>query len=243
MWEKAKHNTTMITLPEDFEKRVKIQLGDEFDAFMASFDNGKISALRLDNGCDPESVFPGELSPVDWCPTGFYYEEDLKPGSHPYHEAGVYYIQDASAMLPAEMLNPSLGEIVLDLCAAPGGKSTQLGKKLMGEGLLVSNEIIPSRAKILSENIERMGITNCVVTNEAPEDLSQKLPCFFDRILVDAPCSGEGMFRKNPDAMKEWSLENVKICADRQDYILDEAVKMCYNTLKYYPKSGENCIL
>lgn len=239
----------MITLPKDFEKRMKAQLGEEFDEFLSSFDNGKISALRLDNDTDPEDIFPGALSKVDWCKTGFYYDDNLHPGTHPYHEAGVYYIQDASAMLPAEMLNPVPGDIVLDLCAAPGGKSTQLGKKLAGKGLLIANEIIPSRAKILSENIERMGITNCIVTNEAPEDLSEKLPSFFDKILVDAPCSGEGMFRKNPDAMNEWSLDNVKMCADRQDYILDEAVKMLksggtivYSTCTFSPEEDEECM-
>lgn len=247
-WEKAKHNVFMINLPQDFEKRMKSQLGDEFNEFLASFENGKIFALRLCEDAD-DSIFPDALSPVAWCPTGFYYEESLKPGSHPYHEAGVYYIQDASAMLPAEMLDVNPGDIVLDLCAAPGGKSTQLGKKLKGEGLLVSNEIIPSRSKILSENIERMGISNCIVTNEAPEDLSKKLPEFFDKILVDAPCSGEGMFRKNPDAMNEWSLDNVKMCADRQDYILDEAVKMLksggtivYSTCTFSPEEDEECM-
>lgn len=239
----------MITLPKDFEKRMNLQLGDEFADFLASFDEGKISALRLSKNLNPEDVFPGSLSKVDWCPTGYYYGNDLNPGQHPYHEAGVYYIQDASAMLPAEMLNPVPGDIVLDLCAAPGGKSTQLGKKLAGKGLLIANEIIPSRSKILSENIERMGITNCIVTNEAPEDLSKKLPLFFDKILVDAPCSGEGMFRKNPNAMDEWSLENVKMCADRQDYILDEAVKMLksggtivYSTCTFSPEEDEECM-
>ena len=239
----------MITLPKDFEKRMNSQLGDEFDDFIASYNEGKISALRLDDGISPEDVFARSLEKVAWCPTGYYYEEDLTPGQHPYHDAGVYYIQDASAMLPAEMLNPVPGDVVLDLCAAPGGKSTQLGKKLAGKGLLVANEIIPSRAKILSENIERLGITNCIVTNEAPENLSNKLPSFFDKILVDAPCSGEGMFRKNPDAMNEWSLDNVKMCADRQDYILDEAVKMLksggtivYSTCTFSPEEDEECI-
>jgi len=239
----------MITLPEDFEKRMKSQLAEEYNAFLASFDEGKINALRLDTDLRPEDVFGTPLSKVKWCPTGYYYDDTLTPGQHPYHDAGVYYIQDASAMLPAEMLDPSPGEVVLDLCAAPGGKSTQLGKKLQGKGLLVANEIIPSRAKILSENIERMGIINCLVTNEAPEDLSKKLPAFFDKILVDAPCSGEGMFRKNPDAMDEWSLENVKMCADRQDYILDEAVKMLknggsivYSTCTFSPEEDEECM-
>lgn len=239
----------MITLPKDFEKRMKLQLGDEFADFISSFDEGKINALRLSNNLNPEDIFPGSLSKVSWCPTGYYYEDNLNPGQHPYHEAGVYYIQDASAMLPAEMLNPVPGDIVLDLCAAPGGKSTQIGKKLEGKGLLIANEIIPSRSKILSENIERMGITNCIVTNEAPEDLSKKLPAFFDKILVDAPCSGEGMFRKNPNAIDEWSLDNVKMCADRQDYILDEAVKMLkpggtivYSTCTFSPEEDEECM-
>lgn len=169
---------------------------------------------------------PFSLSPVPWAENGYYYEKTDQPGKHPYHEAGVYYIQEPSAMAPVPMLQVKPGDRVLDLCAAPGGKSTQIAAALMGEGLLVCNEINPQRAKILSENIERMAVCNACVTNETPERLSEFFPEYFDKILVDAPCSGEGMFRKNEDACGEWSPENVEMCAARQDGILDEAAKM-----------------
>ena len=225
-------------------------LGDEYQAFLDSYDEGKICALRVntlklrsaaDDATAADGVTTadakiravlakttGTASPeqVGWCSRGFYYDEETRPGAHPYHEAGLYYIQDASAMMPAELLDPRPGDYVLDLCAAPGGKSTQIGVMLGGEGLLISNEIHPARAKILSENIERLGIKNAIVTNETPDSLSAKFEEALDKILVDAPCSGEGMFRKNEDACAEWSPENVKMCAKRQDDILNEAVKM-----------------
>ena len=118
------------------------------------------------------------------------------------------------------------GQRVLDLCAAPGGKSTQIAAAMEGSGILISNEILPARAKILSENVERMGIVNAVVTNESPDRLAERFTDYFDRILVDAPCSGEGMFRKNPEACEQWSEANVKLCAARQDEILDCAAGM-----------------
>ena len=129
-------------------------------------------------------------------------------------------------MAPVFFLDPKPGEVILDLCAAPGGKSTQIGARMQREGLLITNEIHPQRAKILSENIERMGISNAIVLNETPTKLGERFPAFFDKILVDAPCSGEGMFRKNDEAGNEWSLDNVTLCANRQDEILDEAAKM-----------------
>ena len=157
---------------------------------------------------------------------GYYYDGATAPGKHPYHEAGLYYIQEASAMAPVGFLDVKPGEFVLDLCAAPGGKSTQIGALLHGTGLLVSNEIHPTRARILSENVERMGLAGVCVTNESPERLAEVFPAYFDKILVDAPCSGEGMFRKNEIALTEWSEENVRLCGERQDGILDEAAKM-----------------
>lgn len=182
------------------------------------------------------------MEPVPWEENGFYYTQD-GPGRHPYHEAGVYYIQEPSAMAPAVFLGVQPGERVLDLCAAPGGKTTQIAGKMQGRGLLVSNEINPQRAKILSENVERLGIRNALVLNETPERLAQVFPGCFDRILVDAPCSGEGMFRKNENAGEEWSLENVEQCARRQDGILDCAVTMLrpggrlvYSTCTFAPR-------
>ena len=169
------------------------------------------------------------------------------PGKSPYHAAGLYYIQEASAMLPVTRLSvDSSGLKVLDLCAAPGGKSTQIASYMKGKGLLVSNEIVPQRARILSENIERMGVSNALVISEDPERLADKFVGFFDRILVDAPCSGEGMFRKHPEAIKEWSIENVKMCAKRQEMILDCAVRMLsangrivYSTCTFSPDEDE----
>lgn len=214
-------------LPQDFMKRMQEMLGEEYDAFLQSYENTNYQALRVNrlkgsvedffSACD----FGGELSPVTWTCDGFYYPETLRPGKHPYHEAGVYYIQEPSAMMPAALLDACPGERILDLCAAPGGKSTQIASAMQQQGILVSNEIHPARAKILSENMERMGVRNAIVTNEAPKALALRFPFYFDRIMVDAPCSGEGMFRKNDEAISQWSLENVQICADRQNEILD----------------------
>ncbi len=166
------------------------------------------------------------LTKVPWAATGFYYESMDQPGRHPYHAAGLYYIQEPSAMAPAPLLETQPGERILDLCAAPGGKASQIAAAMQGRGLLVCNEIHPARAKILSENMERMGTGNACVTNESPLRLTEIFPEYFDRILVDAPCSGEGMFRKNEDACAEWSLENVMLCAKRQAEILDCAARM-----------------
>lgn len=221
-------------LPEAFLKRMQNQLGAEYDDFLASYDRPKNQALRLNALKKTES---GEsmkecltalfhVEKVPWAPNGYYYDGGTSPGKHPYHEAGLYYVQEPSAMAPAGFLDVRPGERILDLCAAPGGKSTQIGALLRGTGLLVSNEIHPARARILSENVERMGIAGACVTNESPERLAEAFPAYFDKILVDAPCSGEGMFRKNEIALTEWSEENVRLCGERQDGILDEAAKM-----------------
>lgn len=221
-------------LPEAFLKRMEDQLGAEYPAFLASYDLPRHQALRLNTWKKTESGESMEQAltalfrteKVPWAQNGFYYDGETQPGKHPYHEAGLYYIQEPSAMAPVSFLEVTPGDRVLDLCAAPGGKSTQIGALLRGEGLLVSNEINPSRAKILSENVERMGLPNVCVCNESPERLAEAFPEYFDEILVDAPCSGEGMFRKNEIALTEWSPENVRLCADRQDGILDQAAKM-----------------
>lgn len=225
-------------LPEKFLERMKEMLGGEYDAFVQSLEQDKYQALRLnplkkkyteDGGSrnsSAEDLNTFHLTQVSWERNGFYYTKEDQPGKHPFHEAGVYYIQEPSAMAVVPLLEVQPGEKVLDLCAAPGGKSTQIAGYLQGEGLLVCNEIHPARAKILSENIERMGVSNACVTNETPTRLSEKFPGYFDRILVDAPCSGEGMFRKNEVACEEWSPENVELCAARQDEILDCAAQM-----------------
>ena len=187
---------------------------------------------------------------VPWCDNGYFLNNDdfneIRPGKHPLHEAGAYYIQEPSAMAPVAYMDIRPGDRVLDLCASPGGKSTQIAALLRGEGILVSNEIMPDRAKILSENIERMGVRNALVISEDPRNISDRFYGFFDKILVDAPCSGEGMFRRSDVAINEWSLDNVANCAKRQEWILDEAAKMlreggtlCYSTCTISKEENE----
>lgn len=240
----------MVRLPEDFKIRMKDMLGEEYDDFIKSYDDESVHGLRI----NPLKYIPGtldifNLEQVPWCKTGFYYMPDSKPGKHPYHEAGVYYIQEPSAMITGELAAVMPGEKVLDLCAAPGGKSTHLAGAMNGQGLLWSNEIHPARARILSQNIERLGITNCVVSNETPERLADRLGGFFDKVIVDAPCSGEGMFRKNPEACGEWSRGNVELCAVRQQDILDETDRMLkyggkliYSTCTFSKEENESTI-
>ncbi|MFW5676062.1 MAG: RsmF rRNA methyltransferase first C-terminal domain-containing protein [Acetivibrio ethanolgignens] len=240
-------------LPKEFENRMKNMLGEEYTAFLSSYDEKKWQSLRINTLKAKKENFLSEkkfsLEPVAWCETGYYYGDGEQPGKHPYHEAGVYYIQEASAMAPGTYLEAQPGERILDLCAAPGGKSTQAACMLQGEGLLVCNEIHPARAKILSENIERMGVRNALVTNETPQALEKAFPLYFDRILVDAPCSGEGMFRKNEEARQEWSPVNVELCARRQQEILQCASNMLkpggrlvYSTCTFAPLENENIV-
>ncbi len=241
-------------LPKNFEERMKQMLGKEYEAFLLEYEREEYHSLRINTlktdfaSLDEKSHF--KLEPVAWTRTGYYYDNLVcQPGKHPLHEAGAYYIQEASAMAPAEYLGAKPGEYILDLCAAPGGKTTQIACDMQGEGILVSNEIHPARAKILSENVERMGIKNALVLNETPQKLEKVFQAYFDRILVDAPCSGEGMFRKNDQAMDEWSLENVELCARRQDEILACAAnmlkpggKLVYSTCTFAPQENEGTI-
>ena len=202
---------------------MKKELGNEYADFLASYEEAPYIALRVNTLKLSAQEFCSMVDfckdNVDWCPTGFYYEG--KKGNHPSSIAGLFYSQDPSAMIAAETIEINEGDKVLDLCAAPGGKSTQLASKLGGTGLLVSNEVVPQRAKILCENIERMGIKNAVVTNMYPEKMENHFRGFFDKIVVDAPCSGEGMFRKDDVAIQEWSIEHTISCAQRQLSILD----------------------
>ena len=245
-----------LALPRGFAERMRDMLGEDFEAFCASYQKPSHPSLRTNTlKVTPEELkgiapFVGDAIP--WQETGFYYpaDGDIRPGKHPLHEAGAYYIQEASAMLPASLYPPTPGERVLDLCAAPGGKATQLAAALGGEGLLVANEIHPTRAAILSQNIERMGVRNAVVVNATPAELARKFPAFFDKIVVDAPCSGEGMFRKEADAVTMWSPENVSLCAARQAEILEEAAKMLapdgylvYSTCTFAPAENEGAVL
>ena len=238
-------------IPVDFLNRMKSLLNTEYEDFAASYEKEKYQALRL----NPLSIGDGvrgsfsNFTEVPWEKNGFYYDSSFRPGKHPLHEAGAYYIQEPSAMSAVAVLAPEEGDVVLDLCAAPGGKSTQIAGRLNNTGLLVSNEIIKDRAKILSQNIERLGIRNAVVLNESPEKLATVFNSFFDKILVDAPCSGEGMFRKEDSASTEWSLSNVALCAERQKNILESAAvmlksggKLCYSTCTFSVEENEGVI-
>lgn len=238
-------------IPEAFTARMKRLLGEEYDAFAESFNRPRAVALRLNplkTDSAPDLTQFG-LRPVPWEPNGFYYRPETRPGKSAYHEAGLYYLQEASAMAPAALLDARPGERVLDLCAAPGGKSTQLAGYMQGRGLLVCNEINPKRAKILASNIERLGISNALVLNEHPQKLEERFEGYFDKILVDAPCSGEGMFRKEEAAVTDWSEETVLMCARRQAEILHSASRMLkkggrlvYSTCTFSPEENEGSV-
>ena len=239
--------------PKEFLQKMRILLKDDYDRFLKSCREERNRGLRVNTLKISREKFlrmsPFKLEPVPWAPEGFYYDEKDRPGKHPYHEAGLYYIQEPSAMAVGILADPRPGEKVLDLCAAPGGKTTHLAMKMEGKGLLVVNEIHPSRARVLSQNVERMGIRNAVVVNEPPARLAERFPGFFDRIVVDAPCSGEGMFRKDPEAREEWSPENVEMCAARQLDILKDAAfmlkpggRLIYSTCTFSPEENEGVI-
>ena len=233
-------------LPEAFLERVKHQLGEEYEDFLRSLERPRAVALRYNPLKGEAPALPFVREPVPWEPMGFYYDPDSRPGLHVYHEAGVYYLQEASAMAPVALLAPQPGEKICDLCSAPGGKTTQIAGRMMGKGFLLCNEYSPKRAKILSRNIERMAVSNALVTNETVDRLAARFPGFFDRVLVDAPCSGEGMFRKEEAAVTDWSQETVEMCARRQAEILDSAAKMVrpggrlvYSTCTFAPEEDE----
>ena len=236
-------------LPEAFLQRIQTQLGEEYPAFLQSLERPRAVALRFNplKGDAPQLPFVAE--PVPWEPLGYYYDPNTRPGLHVYHEAGVYYLQEASAMAPVALLDPQPGEWVCDLCAAPGGKSTQIAGRMMGAGFLLCNEWSPKRAKILSRNVERMGIPNALVTNETPDALTKRFPAAFDRVLIDAPCSGEGMFRKEEAAVTDWSPETVEMCARRQADILHAGAqlvrpggRLVYSTCTFAPEEDEMAV-
>ena len=233
-------------LPQDFLDRMQGQLGAEFPEYLQSLERPRAVALRMNplKGDLPRMDFVGQSVP--WEPMGYYYDPNARPGLHPYHEAGVYYLQEASAMSAVALLDPQPGEKICDLCAAPGGKTTQIAGRMAGEGFLLCNEINPKRAKILGRNIERMGVANALVTNEHPARLAERYPGFFDRVLIDAPCSGEGMFRKEEAAVTDWSLETVQMCAARQKEILHSGAqllkpggRLVYSTCTFAPEENE----
>lgn len=222
----------MKNLPAQFLERMKNLLGDEFDDFISSMNNEPVRSFRVNTDKilleDFEKINIFSDDKIPYVSNGYYFNYD-KIGNHPYHHAGMIYIQEPAAMAPAECIDINPDWTVLDMCAAPGGKSTQIKNKLGENGILVSNEIIPSRCKILTGNIERLGLRNCVTTCMDTGKLSKIFPKTFDMIMVDAPCSGEGMFRKDDTAIDEWSIENVNKCAVRQAEILENAAIMLKN--------------
>lgn len=241
-----------MTLPAKFENRMKRILGneEEYQKFIAAFESNPTRGLWV-NGlkpCDnePSSLIPkGNLRSISFSSNAFYFEMD-GIGNSPLHHAGAVYVQEPSAMAPVSCCKIEPGMKILDLCAAPGGKSLQAATRLCGKGVIVSNEIVPSRAKILMQNIERLGVRNSVVTNTDSKALADAFPQYFDLVIVDAPCSGEGMMRKNPLAVSEWSIENIKMCAERQKEILSNAAKtvkpggsLLYSTCTFATEENE----
>ncbi len=241
-------------LPEAFLNRMKQMLGAEYDAFLASYAQERTYGLRINplkrgQGVSPDAL-PFSLQPVPWTEEGFYYDPAEQPGKHILHEAGAYYIQEPSAMAVAEVLDPQPGERILDLCAAPGGKATHIAGKMAGQGFLLANEPMPDRAKILARNLERCGVKNAAVSCNKPETLAKTFEGFFDRILVDAPCSGEGMFRKDEEAVAQWKPDLPAFCAERQQAILEQAAMMLraggrlvYSTCTFAPEEDEGVVL
>ncbi|WP_099974801.1 RsmB/NOP family class I SAM-dependent RNA methyltransferase [Lactobacillus terrae] len=235
-----------LNLPQEFKLKYKSLLGDRASRLFDAMELESSNAFRLNPLKENyENVSISMKSPIEYSKLGFFGDID---GNSIDHLAGYLYSQEPSAMFAAEVVNPS-DEKVLDLCAAPGSKSTHLASKMMGQGLLVSNEINDKRARILSSNIERMGISNTVVTSNSPKDFEKSFSEYFDKILVDAPCSGEGMFRKDPESVKFWSQEYVEQCANRQKNILNSAYKLLkvggtlvYSTCTFAPEENEQNI-
>ena len=243
----------MVNIPEEFEMKMKKLLGGEYEEFLASYDRPRNFGLRVNvDKISPgefEKIAPFHLTKIPWTENGYYYEEQDMPARHPFYYAGMYYLQEPSAMTPASRLVSQPGDKVLDLCAAPGGKATELGARLHGQGVLVANDISASRAKALLKNIEVFGIRNSFVVNEVPAKLAENFQEFFDKILVDAPCSGEGMFRKDPAVAKVWDSNKPFECAKQQKEIITRAAQMLapggnmlYSTCTFSPEENEQVI-
>ena len=234
-------------LPETFQDRIRRQLGDQLPAFLLAMEKPAEHGIRMNPAKPCEAAVRWMTADrILWETNGWYLNQDETPGSTIWHEAGAFYLQDPAAMIPVNVLDPKPGEYILDLCAAPGGKATQIGTAMKGKGLLVCNEPIPKRAQILSRNLERMGILNAAAVCALPEQLAEKWPDGFDAVLVDAPCSGEGMFRKDKNTRDEWTKEKASGCAARQKEILSAAARlvrpggrMVYSTCTFNPEENE----
>lgn len=218
-------------LPVEFEEKMRRLLGGEYEDYLACYQEPRYYGLRVNTKKISVEEFlricPFEIHPVPWIENGFYYDgERVSPAKHPYYFAGLYYLQEPSAMTPANRLPVEPGDKVLDVCAAPGGKATELGAKLQGKGLLVANDISSSRAKGLLKNIEVFGIGNVLVLSEEPGKLTEYFPEYFDKILIDAPCSGEGMFRKDRKMVKAWEEHGPAFFSKLQRSIVMQAAQM-----------------
>ena len=242
-----------MALPEEFQKRMKEMLGAEYEDFITGYEQPRKYGLRVNTlkllPEEFEKIAPFEIEKIPWIPNGYYYKEGTFPARHPYYAAGIYYLQEPSAMTPASRLPVEPGERVLDLCAAPGGKATELAARLRGRGVLVANDISASRARALLHNLELFGASNILVTNEVPARLAEVFEGYFDKILVDAPCSGEGMFRKSQEAISAWSLERVRFFAKQQKTIVESAVRMLrpggmmlYSTCTFSAEENEGTV-
>ena len=242
----------MIPLPIEFKQAITKMLGDEAPAFFDSMEEKAALALRLNPARSTSRQAADNFidAPVPWEANGFYIRDDSRPGAGIAHAAGAFYLQEASAMVSVAILRPVPGERILDLCAAPGGKTTQIAAALADEGLLISNEPEPGRAKVLASNLERMGVRNAAVVNAYPDALAKRWPGYFDAVLCDAPCSGEGMFRRDPNSRTEWNPASPAGCAHRQEEILDRAAelvrpggRLVYSTCTFNRNENEESIL
>lgn len=242
-----------MELPVSFCEEMKRILGDEYPAYLASMEETRKFGLRVNTAKisveEFEKISPFPLKKIPYVKNGFYYDSDVQPAKHPYYFAGLYYLQDPSAMTPASRLPVEEGEVVLDLCAAPGGKATELAAKLHGTGLLIANDISSKRAKALLKNIELFGVENSFIVTEYPQKLQEYFTGFFDKILIDAPCSGEGMFRKEPSMVKAWEQNGPEFYAKLQEEILQQALPMLkpggmllYSTCTFSPLEDEGTV-
>lgn len=244
----------MINLPNEFEEKMKALLGDEFEDYIKCYDEPRYYGLRVNTEKisveDFVKICPFEITPIPWIDNGFYYDgEKISPAKHPYYFAGLYYLQEPSAMTPANRLPVEPGDRVLDVCAAPGGKATELGAKLQNEGVLVANDISSSRARGLLKNLEVFGIGNMLVMSEEPGRLERYFSGYFDKILIDAPCSGEGMFRKDKKMVRAWEEHGPEFFSKLQRSIITQAARMLkpggmmlYSTCTFDPLENEGTI-
>ena len=246
------YNITDLLSPA-FLERMQNMLGDEYEDFIKNYEAPRTYGLRVNTAkisCEEfEKIVPFPVTPIPWIPNGYFYPEDVRPSFCPLYQAGLYYLQEPSAMTPASCLPVTPGENVLDLCAAPGGKATALGAMLNGSGLLVANDISSSRTRALLRNVELFGITNAFVTNETPAHLKDRFPEFFHKILLDAPCSGEGMFRKEEALARDWTPEKSDELSVLQKELILQAADMLrpggqllYSTCTFAPNEDEEVV-